>query len=276
VRRSVTFLGFAVVALLLVFAPAADATLAATDTATGTGALAAESGGANNTADGYRALRYNTTGSSNTAVGRSALRSNTKGGENAAVGVNALLSNSTGNHNAALGSEALKANTAGGGNTALGFEALSANQVGFGNTALGIRAGVTNSPANANTSGSGNTFVGFYAGPGTTKQLSNATAVGSNAVVSASDSLVLGDPDVKAGVGTTAPASRFEVGVPSSSYDGDYLQIPIVTNTSPPPAADCGPTFAGRLILQYDAQTASTKLWSCSPTGSWTQLAQGG
>ena len=81
---------------------------------------------------------------------------------------------------------------------------------------------------------------------------------------------------VNVGVGTTAPKSRLQVGTPSNSY-GEYLQIPIVTSTSPPPAADCTNPFAGRMVLQYDTTKKSlTTLWSCSPAGVRTKLASGG
>jgi hypothetical protein len=345
-----TFLGLAILAMLLVFAPTAGAALDYTDTATGTGALANENSpfGNNNTADGYKALNANyegfyntavgshaleanydgientaagataltsnttgagntaagmnalvsnttgddntaagegalvgnTTANNNTAAGWAALAGNTTGEENTAVGFQALLSNISGNHNTAAGTNALHENSVGGGNTALGFDALSANQYGFGNTALGQLAGVTETAGNANTAGSENTFLGFDAGPGTSTQLSNATAIGADARVSENNAVVLGAPEAKVGIGTTAPKSLLQVGVPSTSY-GDYLQIPMVTIGSAPPATDCNsgglrPTiFPGRLVLQYDAQKVRTTLWSCSAAGVWTKLAQG-
>jgi hypothetical protein len=58
------------------------------------------------------------------------------------------------------------------------------------NTALGYYAGVTSTPGNANVTGSNNTFIGAYSGPGTSTQLTNAAAIGYNAVVSASNALV--------------------------------------------------------------------------------------
>jgi hypothetical protein len=297
------------VAFLIVLVPVADAVLDPTDTATGDGALASENGGSFNTADGYLALNANTTGfrntaagalalvdnstgsdntaagaaallmnktgSSNTAAGLLALSENKTGSDNTAAGVDALQFNTTGNHNTAAGKEALLKNTVGGGNTAIGFDALSANDVGFGNTAVGQLAGVTASAANANTTGSGNTFLGFSAGPGTPFQLSNATAIGANALVSESNALVLGASDAKVGIGTAGPASLLQVGVPSTSY-GDYLQIPMVTTDFSPPARACdASTFVGRIVLQYDPRRVRTTLWSCSAAGAWTKLAQG-
>src|SRR5207245_4584668 len=142
------------------------------------------------------------------------------------------------------------------------------------NTALGVAAGVTANAANANTTGNNNTFLGSNAGPGTSTQLSNATAIGSNATVSEDNALVLGNA-VKVGIGTATPQSLLQLGAPSTSY-GNYLQLPMVSNSSPPPAADCNSsTFVGRLVLQFDPTHARTSLWSCSPAGTWTSLASG-
>src|SRR5260370_38633251 len=82
------------------------------------------------------------------------------------------------------------------------------------NLAVGRDAGYTGPPANANTTGSQNTFIGFSAGPGTSTQLTNATAIGANALVSASNSMVLGSSTVNpvnVGSGTSAPSQKLEV-----------------------------------------------------------------
>ncbi|PWU18877.1 MAG: hypothetical protein C5B48_14265 [Candidatus Rokuibacteriota bacterium] len=121
-----------------------------------------------------------------------------------------------------------------------------------------------------------NTFLGHNSGAGTSTQLSNATAIGANALVSASNAPVLGAAGVKVGIGTTTPQSLLQVGAPSTSY-GSYLQLPTVSSGSQPPASDCKTTtFVGRLVLQYDAAKARReRLWSCSPGGVWTSLAKG-
>jgi hypothetical protein len=140
------------------------------------------------------------------------------------------------------------------------------------NTALGDNAGVTANGANANTTGDNNTFLGYNAGPGTSTQLSNATAIGSNATVSEDNALVLGNA-VNVGIGTATPQSLLQLGAASSSY-GSYLQLPLVSNSSPPPASDCNSsTFVGRLVLQFDQAHARTTLWVCTATGAWKSLA---
>ena len=158
-------------------------------TMTGTGnigigvfAFLANAGGSNNTAIGLGALRSNNTGSSNTAVGMEALPANTLGGGNTATGSGALYFNTIGNANVAIGNNALRSNTSGTGNIALGYNA------GYGSTPF----------TGANTTGSSNTFIGFNTSFGTATQLTNATAIGANAVVSASNALVLGGTGINA------------------------------------------------------------------------------
>jgi hypothetical protein len=92
---------------------------------------------ASNTASGQGALQANTTGFNNTASGVSALLSNTIGQENTANGVSALISNTTGNYNTANGVSALRSNTTGSFNTASGIGALYSNTIGSFNTASG-------------------------------------------------------------------------------------------------------------------------------------------
>jgi hypothetical protein len=308
-RRPVIFLGLALLACLIVFVTTAGAALDPTDTATGTGALASENGGVNNTADGFDALYSNISGAFNTASGWQALFSNqgyfntaygatalqyNLGGNgdplhplgdfNVAVGYEALLRNTSGGANTASGTAALDSNTTGMYNTAVGGPALDWNTTGDKNTAVGFGAGDSGSGKPGNASGSDDTYLGSDTGPATTPtpNLSNATAVGANAKVGENNALVLGASGVVTGIGTTTPESLLQVGQPSTSY-GQYLQIPMVTNSSGPPIGDChvlirgggAITFAGRLVLQYDAQKVRTTLWSCSAGGIWTKLAQG-
>jgi hypothetical protein len=75
--------------------------------------------------------------------------------------------------------------------------------------------------------------------------------------------------------GNGTVGGSLQVGNAGTSY-GKYLQIPLVSTSSAPPAADCSSTTgAGRLVIQYNATMVKTTLWSCSPAGVWTKLAQG-
>jgi hypothetical protein len=191
------------------------------NTASGTGALRYNTTGYTNTASGAFALQANTEGYRNSASGSQALSANTTGADNTASGTFALFSNTTGYRNSASGTSALYSNTTGHHNTASGYSALSYNCenvagecTGNYNTAVGYQAGRTGDSANANRTGGNNTFLGALSGPGTSTELSNATAIGYNALVSASNSMVLGGTGgdaVNVGIGTTAPAATLDV-----------------------------------------------------------------
>jgi len=197
-------------------------TTGSTNTADGLQALYSNTSGTGNTADGNGALYTNTTGGFNTANGRGALFNNSTGSYNTALGVDALagnstgqdntacglalVSNTTGSYNVACGNSALTSNTSGGGNSAFGFEALSAAATGNYNTADGYSA------LYSNTTGSYNTALGYNAGPdASSTNLTNATALGANAVVSQSNALILGAPGVNVGIGTATPSNVFTV-----------------------------------------------------------------
>jgi len=179
-------------------------------------ALANNTTGGNNTALGPNTLSANTTGSSNTASGVGALFVNTVGGENTATGDRSLSSNTTGNDNTAFGAVTLFDNTAGSGNTATGTGALESSYGSF-NTAIGYGSGQV-VPFDHLT-GSNNTAVGTSSAF-SSAALTNATAIGANAEVSASNSLVLGSikgvnsatADTMVGVGITAPVYKLHVG----------------------------------------------------------------
>lgn len=136
-----------------------------------------------------------TTGESNTFVGQSAGQSNSFGFENVFCGTRAGF-HTTGSYNTFVGTEAGLHNTSGNFNVAVGRLAGSNN-----------------------TTGSRNTFIGDRARPPEASDLTNATAIGNQAQVSQSDSLVLGSivgingavADTNVGIGTTAPAHRLHV-----------------------------------------------------------------
>lgn len=156
------------------------------------------------TAVGGGALSNNTTGE-NTATGSYASAANIDGKGNTSDGNWALRCSQHGNYNTATGFRAMaltptdaSANPVHGGNrnTADGAQALRISQ-GDDNTGIGYGAGITN------TTGHGNTFIGSGADT-TINDLTNATAIGFNAKVSQSNSIVLGH-NANVGIGTTAP-----------------------------------------------------------------------
>lgn len=211
--------------------------------AVGPNALASNQTGFRNTAVGRAALEYNTSGYENTAIGRLAMFQNTSGYRNTAVGYEAMRNATTAFENSAFGKDALENLTTGSQNTALGARVLESNStgshnVGIGyyslhkalgdantgagngtlyevttgqhNTAIGRDAGAKSfagSTTNAVTTGSFNTFVGSYAMPGTSTQLDFATAIGSQALITTSNTVVLGRTTDTTVIGATGTAT---------------------------------------------------------------------
>jgi Glycine-rich domain len=167
--------------------------------------------GIHNTAVGNGTLSKITAGYGNTATGYLALVQDTTGHLNTASGAWALAANDTGMRNTAVGECAL-GNTSGTGTEMLACEGFQTLTAGSGNTGAGTWAG------RANTTGLLNTFLGNDADTAA-GNLTNATAIGANALVSASNALVLGSisgvngaiASVNVGIGTTTPTERLEV-----------------------------------------------------------------
>lgn len=185
---------------------AASITTPNSNTAVGYNALSANVSGANSTAVGAIALQY-ATGANNTAVGQNALGSvSNTANDNTAVGVGALSTNSTGANNTALG-EALNLNTTGSRNVAIGNQTLSVATTANDNTAVGYNALFASAGAGGwNTSigsqsgstinNSSNTFVGYNAGA-STAVINNSGAIGANALVTSSNTFVIGASSVQ-------------------------------------------------------------------------------
>ena len=201
--------------------------------------------GTNNIFGGISAGASNTSGINNTFYGFQAGMANTIGTENTFIGRAAGLSNVGGNYNVYVGKDAGNNMTSGGLNTFVGYQAghnadgvnastflgrLAGGNTTTGglNTFLGEQAGLSN------LTGSSNTFVGRNTGSSNTTGgtitllgsgadvgadgLSNATAIGANSTVTASNSLVLGSTNIKVGIGTSSPITALHVTPNSNTF----------------------------------------------------------
>ena len=180
--------------------------------------------GTNNHMVGVLAGQRNTTGTNNFMEGPGAGQQTTTGGGNLFMGWLAGQ-NGNGDRNLAIGMQAGRANTASD-NQFVGFYAGAATTTGSGNTFEGNYSGVSNTiggqntfvgyqAGNNNSTGSSNLGLGYRAGPAAgSGALTNAGAIGYNARVSQSNSLVLGGTGtdaVSVGIGTSAPAQALDV-----------------------------------------------------------------
>ncbi len=162
--------------------------------------------GISNTFFGYDAGPLNSIGSQNTFLGTETGMDNVNGNMGTFVGNRAGYSNTLGNENTFIGAYAGQFNTDGQHNSFLGVTAGSTNSSGSENTFLGAHAGYFNTTGSYNTlvgnfsgenSGDGNynTTLGFEA-DFTSGALVNAMALGSGAVVSSSNTVVIGNTSV--------------------------------------------------------------------------------
>jgi hypothetical protein len=151
---------------------------------------------------GSSAGEKTTTGHSNAFFGAFAGFNNTSGINNAFIGADAGLINSTGSRNAALGRFAAERNTEGSQNSFVGFFAGRFNSTGSNNSYFGNDAG------KSNTNESHNTFIGAFSNGAS--GITNATAIGADAVVTQSNSVVLGN-NTSVGIGTSAPKAKLQV-----------------------------------------------------------------
>lgn len=143
-----------------------------------------------------------TTGSQNIFIGYNAGQVNTGGAKNTFIGPTAGRLNTIGAQNTFLGGRTGFNNTAGSRNTFIGWQAGRDNTTGEDNTAIGRYAGQNN------TIGTLNTYIG--SGADGNPALTNATAIGANAFVTASNALVLGN-GANVGIGTSSPSANLEV-----------------------------------------------------------------
>jgi len=150
----------------------------------GSGAGESNTDGNNNSFFATRAGDANTTADFNSFFGTFGGFANTTGFSNAFFGESAGEANTTGSNNTFFGRNAGVVTTTGGQNTFLGFAAGDETTTGHHNTFVGYGAG------NDNTTGDFNTTLGSTAD--ISGNLSYATAIGAGAVVSASNTIVLG------------------------------------------------------------------------------------
>jgi len=146
------------------------------------------------------ALSENTTGALNTGVGSGALTLLTTGVLNTAVGADAMHMSETGDNNSAFGTKALYLNTNGSLNTAIG--------------------------SNTTIYGSSSTILGALARTAPTP-LNNATAIGYDAEVNASNKIRLGNVFVTAvesnGVFNTVSDGRFKYNIQEDVKGLDFI-----------------------------------------------------
>lgn len=160
--------------------------------------------GESNSFFGYNAGLQNSTASNNSFFGYGSGGANTIGLDNSFFGSRAGAANTTAEKNSFFGAEAGLQNTTGSFNSFFGYVAGRANTTGTFNTFIGYTSGIRN------TTGGMNAYLGHFSGStprNSTRvtllgaftdafdNLDYATAIGANAVVTTSNTIVLGRPN---------------------------------------------------------------------------------
>ena len=190
----------------------------------GSATLNVNNGGNGNVALGYQALLQNFTGNYNIGTGYQSGFLNTTGNGNIFTGYQAGYNNNSGSGNIFIGGSAGYSNkdawdnifigrlagykSTGGSNIFTGYNSGLENTTGTGNVFSGWQAG------NKNVTGSNNTYIGISANGA--PNISNATAIGAEALVTSSNAIQLGDVNVTkvyAGVGDNATLFAGKIGV---------------------------------------------------------------
>jgi len=177
---------------------------------------------------GNRALFANINGSSNTAIGNSSLSKLNGGLYNVSMGDSSSTNLVLGSNNVVMGSWAFKDHTIGSRNTAIGNFAMGERESGNDNTAVGegslwntnnnLNTGIGSRAGFTNVSGVRNVFLGANT-DAQFDNLINAAAIGANAYVGQSNSIVLGSinginaatSSTKVGIGTIVPDSTLSI-----------------------------------------------------------------
>ena len=213
--------------------------------------------GEGNVIMGIGAGQNNVNGRLNTYIGHQA-GLNALADSNTFVGYQAGFSTTTGKSNIFFGANAGRGNITGNRNTFVGWNAGPSLSNGDNNVYLGYSSG-------QHDRGSYNTFVGQGAGvlTATAEPLFNATALGANAQVSLSNSVVLGN-QANVGIGTTAPKSKLEVVNDESGRSG--LRLSKLTSYNEP-ALNTNQFLTvneqGDVVLgTYQLRIASVSEWS--------------
>jgi hypothetical protein len=244
--------------------------------------------GNSNSFFGYAAGYLNTTGYDNTFFGDRAGYSNTDAHRNSYFGTEAG-DNATAGHNSYFGFRSgygatIETPNDGWHNAFFGFESGYRNTTGYDNTYIGYKSG------HSNTDGDRNTSLGYKAGdsvtvegnntligaksdidPGTdpeTSPVENATAIGYEAEVSQSNSLVLGSisgvngatDSVNVGIGTTAPSASLHV-----SRSDSTVKMILAEST--------GPEAVRNLMDLKNNGMAQFRLIDTSPNGDAWQFS---
>lgn len=176
------------------------------------------------------------------------------------AGANAGLGNTTGSSNTLVGARSGFSNQAGNYNSFFGNDAGLYNNTGSNNTFVGSGAG------QYNASGSSNTFIGRLTGSPYGSNVSNSTAIGAGAAVSANYTIVLGTnsettriPGVLS-VGSDTATTRGQINLLSRAGNANLYLQPADLGYGINFGVEGSAPNATLFIAQYDGTTKNDRL----------------
>ena len=189
----------------------------------------------------------------NIGLGSYSLNQTTDGKNNIGVGLNALYGNTTGSANIGIGTEAARNASTSSNITAVGMEALK-YESGAGNTALGSFAGKPSTNA-VYTGTTNSTFLGYNTTTSKTAEqtITNSTAIGYGAAVTASHTIQLGNTSVT-DVKTSGALTTGAVTYPISHGTANQ----VLTTTGSGTLTFTTPTVSKPISDQFTASAAQT------------------
>ena len=269
-------------------AGAASTAFASENTFVGFSAGLVNTSGTYNTFIGSRA-GFNNLANSNTFVGTNSGWTNVLGMDNTFLGINTGFTNNEGSSNVFVGENSGFSNVQGNYNTFTGTSSGNLNNNGTFNVYSGYFAGYKNKDGNNNTfSGSfagennindNNVFIGFAAGKVNVRGITNtclgyqadllypglkdASAIGTNAIVTTSETMILGD-NIPVGAGlsgnTIGPGQQ-----PTSGNTMLEIKSPAGNNPGTPDPNDLGGCATGLSGLQFRDLNSGSTPWCANP-----------
>lgn len=257
-----------------------------TNTIIGSGAGQSSTTGNNNTYIGYNAGTATLGGNSNVAVGSRAMDTSTGGAGNVIVGTDSMNSHASGLFITTLGYRSLDTTTGGDEYVALGYEALASATNANASIAIGSQALKVDS---AGLSWTGTHIIGIgknsrVGGSG----LTNSIVIGKDAVVSASNNMILGPGGggfgtrVNVGIGVNTANAPLHVHSLQANtvnilrLENNANNFDIFTSTATPEGAITG--TRGDLCSVDDGANGQLylKQTGAATNTGWVQLSTGG
>lgn len=255
--------------LVFLIALLGNVTMAQLNTFYGTNAGNGSVTGNSNSAFGNNAGRAMTTANGNTLIGSSTGSSLSLGGANTFVGTSVGTVVSTGAYNTLMGYQTgLNMTVNSSHNTVIGNSAgalINGNE----NALFGSLAGryISATGLTSLVNGNGLTLLGYRTSA--SEGLTNASAIGYQAQVTANNALILGNTAVNVGIGVTAPSAKLELNSTTAGVSSlKFTQLTANTTAGVANGKALSVDASGNVILVPAGQVSGASYWNLNTTNN--------